>query len=69
MIPTIGFMIGCYIIARSIEMFFKDYKGNVARIVMGVIAVILIIVTVMSIFDLFSASQSSTRSLSNIPSF
>lgn len=69
MIPTIGFMIGFYIIVRAIEMFCKDYKGLAAKIVMGIAAVILIIVTIISMSDLYTAAQSSSHSLSNIPNF
>jgi hypothetical protein len=69
MIPTIGFMIGCYIIARAVEIFFKDYKWLAPKIIMSIVAVLLIIVTIMNISDLFSAAQSSSRSLNDIPHF
>jgi len=69
MIPAIGFMIGFYIIARAIEMLFKDYKGVGAKITMGIVAIALIIITAMSMVDLYSASQSTSRSLSNISNF
>ncbi len=68
MIPAIGFMIGCYIIARAIEMFCKDYKGA-GKVIMGLVAVILIAVTMLNLVDLFSAAQSSSNSLGSIPSF
>lgn len=61
MIPTIGVMIGFYIIARMIDLIFNREKA----IIVKVFAVIAIIVDILCLVDLISSGSK----MPNIPSF
>lgn len=58
MIPTIGVMVGCYILTRMFEMMAKPQQNTVVK----VFAVITVLVVLISIFSLIAGgSASGTR--------
>lgn len=56
MIPTIGLMIGAYIIARMVELLSRSDRGPTTK----VFAAISIIVALLSMYDLISAGVKSS---------
>lgn len=54
MIPSIGLMIGAYIITRMVELL-----GNEGRLITKILSVITIIIAVLVIASLFSSPESS----------
>ena len=56
MIPTIGVMIGCYIVTRMVYM--VSVKDRVIdRIVVGILAIITIIVAIGAMIDLVATGS------------
>lgn len=56
MIPTIGVMIGCYIVTRMVYMVsVKD--RDIDRIVVGILAIITIIVAIGGMIDLVATGS------------
>jgi len=54
MIPTIGIMVGLYIITRMLSLLLKNKDGK-ESIVTGVFAGITILVTLYSIYSLYTS--------------
>lgn len=65
MIPTIGLMIGCYIIARSLDMI-NHSKGGEAPLVVNVMSAIAIIVAALGMFSLFTSGIDALNIISGL---
>ncbi len=60
MIPTIGFMIGVYILFRMLEVWcFSDsrYESHGTHIFIGFVALLVMAITVLCILSLFASSS------------
>ena len=66
MIPTIGIMIGGYIVLRCVDIFCRPlsaFSSRAGRTVMILLAVLVILVTMVSMLDLMSSGSSVPRGL------
>lgn len=66
MIPTIGFMMGAYIITRMFDVMARGERPH--PVVLGA-AVLTVLIALTGMFELYSAASSSTDALNSIPSW